>query len=218
MTFRGAPHRGNYLCVFLPLIPQDVQPSMCLYLYCFPLAVNPGTPCEPERGMRFAPYFVGLCLFLVMPLGRADPVPVVPIKAKDGGTFDASLADANKITARLAGCDAPERTQPYSKRATDTLRAILSSDPVTADCYKQDRYRRGVCRVAVPAGDVCLALIREGLAWHCTAYAREQTPKEREDFRQAQEAAQTARRGLWKDDQPVPHLGSSGGLVKPLRL
>lgn len=72
------------------------------------------------------------------------------------------------------------------------------------DCYKQDRYGRGVCRVAVPAGDVCLALIREGLAWHYTAYEREQTPKEREVYRQAQDVAQKARKGLWQDAQPVP--------------
>lgn len=154
--------------------------------------------------MRFAPYSVGLCLLLVVSLGAAEPVTVVPIKFKDGDTFDATQADGSKITARLAGCDAPERTQPYSKRATDALKSILADGPVTVDCYKQDRYERGVCRVAVPAGDVCLALIREGLAWHYTAYVREQTPKEREDYRQAQEEAQEARRGLWQDAQPVP--------------
>lgn len=64
-----------------------------------------------------------------------------------------------------------------------------------------------MCRVAFSAGDVCLALIREGLAWHYTACAREQTPQEREDYWQAQEAAQKARRGLWQDAQPVPPWG-----------
>lgn len=137
-------------------------------------------------------------------LGRAEPVTVVPFKFKDGDTFDATQADGSRITARLAGCDAPERTQPYSKRATDSLKTILSSGPVTVDCYKQDRYGRGVCRVSVPAGDVCLALIREGLAWHYAAYEREQTPQERSDYRQAQETAQKARKGLWQDAQPVP--------------
>lgn len=154
--------------------------------------------------MRFAPYSVCLSLLLVVSLGHTEPVTVVPIKFKDGYTFDATQADGSKITARLAGCDAPERTQPYSKRAMDALKSILADGPVTVDCYKKDRYERGVCRVAVPAGDVCLALIREGLAWHYTAYAREQTPQEREDYRQAQEAAQTARKGLWQDAQPVP--------------
>lgn len=139
--------------------------------------------------MRFVPITVGLCLLLVASLGWAEPIPVVPLHVKDGDTFDATQPDGRKITARLAGCDAPERPQPYSRRASDTLKAILSRGPVTVDCYKQDRYGRGVCRVAASAGDVCLALIRDGLAWHYTAYEREQTPREREDYRRAQEPA-----------------------------
>ena len=61
--------------------------------------------------MRLIPFSVGLCLLLVASLGHAEPIPVAPLKVKDGDTFDATQPDGRKITARLAGCDAPERTQ-----------------------------------------------------------------------------------------------------------
>jgi endonuclease YncB( thermonuclease family) len=145
------------------------------------------------------------CLLLVAmtTTALADPLPVQPTRVSDGDTFTARFESGNTGPVRLAGCDTPERGQAFGRRATEALKSILSTGPVVVDCYKVDRYGRGVCRVNASGDDVCLSLIRTGMAWHYAAYASEQSPATAEAYAQAQEAAQVARVGLWQDPSPV---------------
>lgn len=145
-----------------------------------------------------------LPLIAVASAALAEPLTVAPERVSDGDTFRARFETGNTGPVRLAGCDTPERGQAFGKRATEALRSILSTGPVVVDCYKVDRYGRGVCRVNASGGDVCLSLIRAGMAWHYVAYAREQSPAQAEAYAQAQEAAQVARVGLWQNPAPVP--------------
>ena len=52
--------------------------------------------------------------------------------------------------------------------------------------------------------DVGLEQIRAGMAWWYRDYAHEQATQERLVYRDEEEAAKAARRGLWKDAEPMP--------------
>jgi len=75
---------------------------------------------------------------------------------------------------------------------------------IEARCHKKDRYGREVCAVYVTRRDVGLEQIRTGMAWHYKAYQHEQPMQERLVYRDEEDAAKAARRGLWNDAKPVP--------------
>jgi endonuclease YncB( thermonuclease family) len=52
--------------------------------------------------------------------------------------------------------------------------------------------------------DVGLEQVRAGMAWHFKEYQHEQTTQERLVYRDEENAAKAAKRGLWKDAKPVP--------------
>ena len=52
--------------------------------------------------------------------------------------------------------------------------------------------------------DANLEQVKAGMAWHYKQYEREQSPADRSIYAQAEEKAQTAKRGLWADLDPTP--------------
>jgi endonuclease YncB( thermonuclease family) len=48
---------------------------------------------------------------------------------------------------RLAGIDAPEMGQPFGRRAKEAMSTLVYGKLARLDCYKTDRYGRGVCNV-----------------------------------------------------------------------
>ena len=52
--------------------------------------------------------------------------------------------------------------------------------------------------------DVGLEQIRTGMAWWYREYAHEQATQERLVYRDEEDAAKAARRGLWKDPKAMP--------------
>jgi len=121
----------------------------------------------------------------------------------DGDTLTLLTADRVQHRIRLDGIDAPERRQPYSQVAKQSLSDMVYQQRVTAECPKRDRYGRSVCKVTVDGRDVGLAQVERGLAWHFKKYEREQTPEDRVAYRMAEAEAREARRGLWRDAAPV---------------
>jgi endonuclease YncB( thermonuclease family) len=75
---------------------------------------------------------------------------------------------------------------------------------VTAECGKVDRYRRNVCKILVDGRDANLEQVKAGMTWWYRQYAREQSPKDREDYEVAEFQAKIHRLGLWADKNPVP--------------
>lgn len=133
------------------------------------------------------------------------------------------IADGDSLTVlddqnrqhkvRLAGIDAPERGQPFGKRAATELAGLAKNKRVIVDWTKTDRYQRiiGVvwvaqddCGICKPVLDVGLALIGDGLAWHYRAYERDQSIDKRRDYRQAEVEARARQAGLWTDADPTP--------------
>ena len=179
----------------------------------------PPAPPLPSRSSRLHFFRLLLCasaLFVLAAGVGAAELHGKVVGVSDGDTITVldDLRTPHKV--RLAGIDAPEKSQPYGTQAKEHLSALVFGKPVTVTWHKQDRYRRviGLVRLAVPGAcgrpdcasvdDVGLAQIESGLAWHYKQYQSEQTLQDRQRYAGAELEARARREGLWKDAHPVP--------------
>lgn len=112
--------------------------------------------------------------------------------------------DRQQHKIRLAGIDAPEKAQPFGNRSRQHLGELTFQKMVVADCPKVDRWGRLVCKVTADDQDVGLQQVAMGMAWWFRRYSGEQSPADRAAHEKAEDAARTARTGLWSDADPVP--------------
>lgn len=157
------------------------------------------------------------CLLLVSSLlsvhpAQARPAEPQPIQGRstevqDGDTF-VLLDDAGRaLRIRVAGIDAPEKSQPYADRSRQHLRELLQDKRIRLAPIKQDVYGRTVARVYIPAGDAderdaALDQLQAGLAWHFKRYKSDQKKDEFVRYAQAEREARAAAVGLWQDPRP----------------
>ena len=59
-------------------------------------------------------------------------------------------------------------------------------------------------KVLLSKEDINLKQIEAGLAWHNKIYQKQQSPEDREAYAKAEEEAREAKRGLWREPEPVP--------------
>lgn len=135
------------------------------------------------------------------------------VHVADGDTLTVLDGNNHRHKIRIAGIDAPERGQPFGRRAKARLAALAWNRQVLVSGGKIDRYRRriGIVRVAPadcggcpPTVDIGLSMLGAGMAWHYRAYEREQPPAERKSYREAESAARAEQIGLWADSAAMP--------------
>jgi endonuclease YncB( thermonuclease family) len=112
--------------------------------------------------------------------------------------------DGVETIVRLAGIDAPERAQPFSNVARRALQELTLGHEIEIFPVKIDQYGRTVAGLRIGETDICLEMIRRGLAWQFKQYEHEQTPAERSLYAEAEAAARREKMGLWKDERPTP--------------
>lgn len=122
----------------------------------------------------------------------------------DGDTITVLDADKVQHTIRLAGIDAPEKKQAFGNRSKESLSDLVFDKTVNVETDKRDRYRREIGKVLVNGRDVNLVQVERGMAWFYRQYQRAQSPNDRKLYEAAEDAAKAARRGLWRDTDPVP--------------
>jgi micrococcal nuclease len=124
---------------------------------------------------------------------------LVFVNAPDGDTLVVRNGNAKRIV-RLAEIDAPERTQPYSQVSRRNLIALCKdAKAIEVQAVSLDRYGRTVAHVHCDGVHVNWRQVQDGLAWCFTKYLTQPAvclPIERE--------ARDAKRGLWRDAEPVP--------------
>jgi endonuclease YncB( thermonuclease family) len=93
--------------------------------------------------------------------------------------------------------------------------ALVLGKPVAVTWRKRDRFGRlvGLVHLAVPdacgrpncagMGDIGLAQIESGLAWHYRQYQNAQTIEDRRRYAFAEQDARAKREGLWNDAHAV---------------
>jgi endonuclease YncB( thermonuclease family) len=122
----------------------------------------------------------------------------------DGDTITVLDADKVQHKIRLAGIDAPEKKQPFGNRSKESLSDMVFDKTVNVETEKRDRYGRQIGKVLVNGQDVNLVQVERGMAWFYRQYQREQSPNDRKLYEGAEDSAKAARRGLWRDVDPVP--------------
>ncbi len=127
--------------------------------------------------------------------------PTVPgdrvVGVKDGDTFEL-LRNGQTITVRLFGVDTPEKNQAYGQRAKQFASDLAFGKNVRLIEHNKDRYGRTVGTIILPDGrSLNEELVREGYAWHYTAYSKDKT------LANLEADARRFKRGLWQDPNPV---------------
>jgi endonuclease YncB( thermonuclease family) len=146
------------------------------------------------------------------PTPRNDPVErhaeflsglVVHVLDGDSIVFREEIGE-KVTTIRLAGIDAPERTQPFFKVSRRNLQELVLGQQVVVSPLKTDQYGRTVAGVRRGETDVSLEMLRRGLAWHFKRYENEQPEAEGRLYAEAEAAARRENAGLWADANATP--------------
>lgn len=131
---------------------------------------------------------------------------------QDGDSLKVKNASGQVHTLRLAGIDAPERTQPFSDRARKHLIGLIDGKPFQYQGLKQDHYGRTVALLRIEQVDakgkpvqvdVNLAMLEAGLAWYFKRYERDLPAELRAPYQRAEHEARQHRRGLWSEKNPL---------------
>lgn len=119
------------------------------------------------------------------------------IGISDGDTLTA-FCDQRQVKVRLAEIDAPEKKQPFGERSRQALAGLCFQKQATINNRGRDRYGRTIGRVVCDGKDASAEQVKSGLAWVYDKYVTDRT------LYDLQDAARTARAGLWADAAPVP--------------
>ena len=141
-------------------------------------------------------------LAVLPPATSADTLSGKVIAVADGDTLTV-LVDQQMVHVRIAGIDAPEKGQPFGQVSKQGLSRCAFHQQVEVEWRKKDRYGRTLGKVMVGPVDCGLHQIKLGLAWHYTAYAKEQAAEDRAAYANTEEAARKASAGLWSAATPV---------------
>lgn len=128
------------------------------------------------------------------------------LDVQDGDTFVFRSDSGQRLRIRVAGIDAPEKSQPYADRSRQHLRELFRERRLKVAPIKQDVFGRTVARIEVLQDsvtvDAAMAQLQAGLAWHFKRYKADQTRDEFVRYAQAEREARAARIGLWTEPEP----------------
>lgn len=142
--------------------------------------------------IKCIPFFVFSCSLC------AAEIQGKVIRVIDGDTIEV-LQDKKPVRIRLENIDAPEKKQAYGSWSTNQLKSLVAGKLVTVTFSQTDRYGRLLGRVVTANGtEANRYQVAAGAAW---VYVRYNTDNA---LPALQREAQTQRRGLWADSQPVP--------------
>lgn len=136
------------------------------------------------------------------PAPRRTPFRARLASIDDGDSFSARRQDGTRVRIRLAGIDAPERTQAWAGVARRRLAVLLDIGELRIEPLKTDPWGRFVALVEADGDDPAQAMLEAGLAWHFTRYDRDLPPERRARYAAAQARAREARIGLWQQADP----------------
>jgi endonuclease YncB( thermonuclease family) len=121
------------------------------------------------------------------------------VAVSDGDTLTILDANLTQYRIRLAGIDAPEKSQPFGQVAKQKLSKLCYDKVAQVNVVTIDRYKRVVGDVTCDDVHANAEMVRSGLAWVYRQYA-----KNFEYLFPLEKAAHDARFGLWLDSHPTP--------------
>ena len=145
--------------------------------------------------MRAAAWLAVFALLAAPPAARAETLTGKVVSVADGDTITV-LVDSQRVKVRLAEIDAPERGQPWGRRAKQALIEKLAGHVVQVETKWSDRYGRRVGHVRYSGRDINREMVREGHAWVYRQWMRDTTLLDDEAH------ARAAHAGLWALPEP----------------
>lgn len=128
------------------------------------------------------------------------------VSVQDGDTITIKTNDNQSIKIRFYGIDCPESkweghwdAQPYSKEAKEFVSNIIFGKTVSVRLKDDETYGRVIGEVFYDGKSLSRELAREGLTWWNKKYEPHDL-----DIKRLAERARKNKKGLWKDDSPVP--------------
>jgi endonuclease YncB( thermonuclease family) len=119
------------------------------------------------------------------------------VGVSDGDTITVLKAGNVQDKIRLDGIDAPEKSQPYGKKAKQMLSRFVFGENVKVVVINKDGYGRTVADLYVGEINVNYALVESGYAWHYKKYSSSSS------LASAEKNAKAKKIGLWKDAHPI---------------
>jgi endonuclease YncB( thermonuclease family) len=143
--------------------------------------------------------FVSAFLLITSTVVYSDNLecPCKVVKITDGDTIHILDQSMHRYKIRLAGIDAPEKSQIYGDKSTNNLAKLIAGQKVEVEYSKRDKYGRIVGKVIRDGQDINLAQVIEGFAWHYKKYQREQSKLDRVLYSSAETEARARHVGLW---------------------
>jgi len=138
-----------------------------------------------------------LLLLLTAPLLAGETYTGKCVIVHDGDTISVMKA-GRAVKIRLEGIDCPELGQDFGTRAKQFTSGMVFGKDVEVKEDNLDMYGRMVAKVYVEGRDLCLELVRAGLAWHYKRYSSDPV------LAKAEVQARKAKTGLWSMPNPVP--------------
>ena len=108
----------------------------------------------------------------------------------DGDTLVVKIQGA-EMTFRLSGIDAPELDQPFGREAQRELAKIVGNQQCVMQVVEADSYGRTVVHLWIGDLNVNAEMMRRGMAWFESEYARN------EALYLLENEAREQKRGLW---------------------
>lgn len=125
------------------------------------------------------------------------------VGVSDGDSVTVIDAKKTQFKIRLAGIDAPEKSQAYGQKAKESLADLVFGKNVDVQWSKQDRYGRTVGKILLGGVDINLEQIKRGMAWHYKQYQNEQSEEDRVTYSEFENIARDKKMGLWRDPFPI---------------
>lgn len=126
------------------------------------------------------------------------------IKVFDGDTILLKDQTGTATKIRLKGIDAPEGSQSYGPEAAKKMTELSLNKVAEVQFSEVDQYGRTIGKVTIGETDICLEMLKAGLAWHFKQYQRAQNADDRLAYDKAEKEARQQREGLWKEEKPTP--------------
>ena len=120
------------------------------------------------------------------------------VKIADGDTFTMVFENDFEVRVRLNGIDCPERSQPFSKKAKQTLSDFIFGKMVVVQYTKKDSYGRVIGDVFVDDLHINNEMVKLGMAWHYKRFSHDIQLDSLEND------ARNNKIGLWSEKSPIP--------------
>ncbi len=121
------------------------------------------------------------------------------IAVSDGDTFTGRTENNEEVRFRIQGIDAPELSQPFSRKSKNYLSNLIHGKRVRIQVQRaEDGFGRPVVYAFTPDNlDVGAEMIKAGMAWHFKKYDNS------DYYAKLEKEAREGKVGLWRDLHPV---------------